>query len=75
MKECRIAVVCATGAVGRVFLEILEQRSFPVSSIRLLASERSAGKRLKVNGQELIVEKATPDSFRDVDIAFISVSS
>ena len=75
MKECRIAVVGATGAVGRVFLEILEQRSFPVSSIRLLASERSAGKRMKVNGQELTVEKTTPDSFRDVDIAFISVSS
>jgi aspartate-semialdehyde dehydrogenase len=71
----RIAVVGATGAVGREFLKVLEQRRFPASHIRLLASSRSAGKRLSVNGQELLVEETTPQSFRDIDIAFVSVSS
>ncbi len=72
MKECRIAVVGATGAVGSVFLRLLEERRFPASSIKLLASKRSHGKVLTVNGEELMVEETTPDSFRDVDIAFIS---
>ncbi len=74
MRPCNIAVVGATGAVGRVFLEILEQRNFPAKSIRLFASERSAGKQISVNGQPITVEKAGLDSFRDVDIAFISAS-
>ena len=74
MQECRIAVVGATGAVGRVFLKILEERTFPASYIRLCASKRSHGKTLTVNGQELTVEETTPDSFRDIDIAFISAS-
>ena len=75
MQEVDIAVVGATGAVGQVFLKILEERRFPARSIRLMASSRSAGKRVSVKGQELVVEKATPDSFDGVDIAFISVSS
>ena len=75
MNGVRVAVVGATGAVGREFLKILEQRKFPVIQLRLLASKRSAGTRMVVNGQELMVEETTPDSFRDMDIAFISVSS
>ncbi len=74
MKEVSIAVVGATGAVGREFLKVLEQRKFPANRIKLLASRRSAGTRLKVNGQELVVEETTHDSFKGMDIAFISVN-
>ncbi|MBI4298734.1 MAG: aspartate-semialdehyde dehydrogenase [Chloroflexi bacterium] len=74
MQNCRIAVVGATGAVGRVFLKILEERNFPFSDIRLLASKRSHGKKMVVKGQELTVEETTRESFRDIDIAFISAS-
>ena len=75
MDGCRIAVVGATGAVGRVFLRILEERSFPATTIRLCASERSWGKRLTVGGRELLVEEATPELFAEVDIVFISAGS
>lgn len=75
MKEVSIAVVGATGAVGREFLRILEQRRFPASHIKLLASRRSAGSRLMVRGNGLVVEETTPDSFKGIDIAFISVST
>ena len=75
MREVAIAVVGATGAVGREFLKILEQRDFPAGRIRLLASSRSAGTTLAVRGEKLVVEKTVPDSFDDVDIAFISVNT
>lgn len=75
MREVDIAVVGATGAVGQVFLKLLEERRFPARSVRLMASARSAGKRINVNGQELVVEETTPDSFQGVGITFISVSS
>lgn len=74
MDACSIAVVGATGAVGRVFLEALEDRNFPVSDIRLCASERSVGKTLKCMGEDIVVELATPDLFGEVDFAFISAS-
>ena len=75
MKEVSIAVVGATGAVGREFLKIVERRRFPTREIRLLASKRSAGTRLRVNGLDLAVEETTPASFKGVDIAFISVNT
>ena len=75
MGEVNIAVVGATGAVGREFLRVLEQRKFPAGHIRLLASHRSAGTRLWVNGQELAVEETTADSFKDMGIVFISVNT
>ena len=74
MNSCRIAVVGATGAVGRVFLRMLEERKFPASEIRVCASERSVGKRLSVNGQELVIEQATPKLLSEVDFAFISAN-
>ena len=74
MDSCRIAVIGATGAVGQVFLRILEERRFPASSIRLCASKRSIGKKLTVNGRELTVEEATPELLSEVDIAFISAN-
>ena len=75
MDGLRIAVVGATGAVGQVFLRILEERSFPVGELRLCASRRSWGKRLSANGRDLVVEEATPELFGEVDVAFISATT
>ena len=67
-----VAVVGATGAVGIEMLETLEKRNFPVSSIKLLASSRSAGKKLKFKGEEITVEELTENSFKGVDYALFS---
>ena len=75
MKDCNIAVVGATGAVGKEFLKVLEERRFPVNHVRLLASRRSAGTSLSFNGVDLEVEETKPESFRDMDFAFISVNT
>lgn len=75
MDACSIAVIGATGAVGQVFLDVLAKRNFPTSSIRLCASKRSEGRKIRFKGKELTVEMATPQLFSEVDIAFISASS
>ena len=75
MNECSIAIVGATGAVGQVFLDILERRDFPLKSVRLCASERSVGKKLKLRGEEIAVELATQELLREVDFAFIAAST
>ena len=74
MSGARIAVVGATGAVGQVFLDVLEERRFPVESIRLCASERSVGKKLTVFGEEIPVELVRKKLLRQSDIVFISAS-
>jgi aspartate-semialdehyde dehydrogenase len=68
----RVAIAGATGAVGMEFLRCLEERRFPISHLRLLASARSRGKKMPFAGREIEVEEMTEDSFRDVDIAFFS---
>ena len=75
MMEYNIAIVGATGLVGQEFIKILVQRSFPMKSIRLLASDRSAGKKLLVNKQEIEVGETTPDSFEGIGIALFSAGS
>ncbi len=72
MKEFNVAVAGATGAVGEVFLEILEQRNFPIKNLRLLASERSVGKKINFKGETFVVEKLDKDSFKNIDIALFS---
>ncbi|HWR03954.1 MAG TPA: aspartate-semialdehyde dehydrogenase [Humidesulfovibrio sp.] len=67
-----VAVAGATGVVGREMLRVLEDRNFPVKSIKLLASERSVGKTLKFKGEDLPVELLSDDSFNGVDIALFS---
>lgn len=67
-----VAVVGVTGAVGLEMLETLEKRNFPVSSIKLLASARSAGRKMKFKGEEITVEELTKDSFKGVDYALFS---
>ena len=75
MKKYHVAIVGATGLVGQEFIRVLEQRHFPMSSIRLYASDRSVGKRLKVNNQEIEVKKTAPDSFEGIDIALFSAGA
>lgn len=64
-----LAVVGATGAVGRIVLELLQSRKFPAKSIKLLASKRSAGQQVEFGGELLVVEELSPASFNGVDIA------
>jgi aspartate-semialdehyde dehydrogenase len=75
VKGYNVAIVGATGLVGQEFIRILLQRSFPMASIRLLASDRSAGRKLSVNNQEIEVEETTHDSFQGVDIALFSAGA
>ena len=71
MQDLTIAVVGATGAVGAEFLRIVETRYSSMPKLKLLASSRSAGKRISVGGKDLIVEEATEKSFDGVDVDFI----
>src|ERR1041385_1998699 len=71
-KQYRVAIVGAAGAVGVEFLRCLEQRRFPISTLRLLASARSKGKKMAYAGNDIEVEELTENSFADVDIAFFS---
>jgi aspartate-semialdehyde dehydrogenase len=71
-KKYNVAVAGATGAVGNEMISILESRRFPVSNIKLLASERSRGKALTFFDQDVRVDTLTKDSFSDVDIALFS---
>jgi len=75
MMEYRVAIAGATGLVGQEFIKVLEQRNFPMSSIHLLASDRSAGKKLFVNHQEVEVKETVPESFKGIDIALFSAGA
>ncbi|MBP5153383.1 MAG: aspartate-semialdehyde dehydrogenase [Lachnospiraceae bacterium] len=68
MKDVRVGVLGATGAVGREMMNILEERNFPVSELRPLASAHSAGREMKFRGESVFVRQATPESFRGLDI-------
>ena len=70
-----VAVVGATGAVGREMLRVLEERRFPVKRLVALASARSAGKRLAFGGAEVAVEALGPRSFEGVDVALFSAGA
>ncbi len=75
MSHPTIAVAGATGAVGREMLDILEQRRFPHASIRLLASERSAGQTIRYRGEPHTVRALSAESLKGVDIALFSAGS
>lgn len=70
-----VAVVGASGAVGRSVLRVLEDRSFPIADLCLLASERSAGTTLPFHGEEIEVGVARPKGFGGVDVAFFSAGA
>jgi len=67
-----VAIAGATGAVGETFLKILSERHFPIDNLKLLASSRSAGRKIIYEGKEYEIEEMTHDSFNDVDIALFS---
>lgn len=71
-KQYNVAVVGATGAVGEQILKLLDVRNFPLTNLKLLSSARSAGSQIQFRGQSIVVEEATPDSFRGIDIALFS---
>ncbi|MCL2378768.1 MAG: aspartate-semialdehyde dehydrogenase [Defluviitaleaceae bacterium] len=74
MKTFTCAIVGATGMVGSMFIKILEERKLPVSRLYLFASARSAGKTLMFNGQEIVIEELTANSFdRGIDAALFAV--
>ncbi|MDD5634385.1 MAG: aspartate-semialdehyde dehydrogenase [Candidatus Omnitrophica bacterium] len=74
-KKYNVAVMGATGAVGSQFLSILEERDFPIDEIRLLASERSEGKKLLFKKQEIGVQVLDKDSFKGIDIVLASAGA
>lgn len=74
-KSFHVAVAGATGAVGVEMLKTLEKRNFPLKSLRLLASSRSAGKEVTFKGETLKVEEMTKDSFKGIDIALFSAGA
>jgi len=74
-KKYNVAVAGATGAVGGAMLEVLERRNFPFGELRLLASERSVGKKLTCKGQEYEVQQLTKDAFAGIDIALFSAGA
>jgi len=69
---CNLAIAGVTGAVGQEFLKILEERDFPFDSLKMLASSRSAGKKIKFKGKQYIVEELSKKSFGRIDIALFS---
>ncbi len=75
MKKTRLALAGATGLVGETMIKVIEENHIPYESIKLLASAGSAGKTIKVNGQDIIVEELTGESFKDVDYALFAVES
>ena len=75
MKKYNVAILGATGAVGEEFLKLIEERDFPFADLKLLASKRSAGTKLKVKEREYVVEEATEDSFSGVQITLFAGGS
>jgi len=72
MSEWRIGILGATGLVGQEMIATLEQRKFPVSELRPLASERSAGETVQFHGEEIDIQVADENAFNDLDIVLSS---
>ncbi|HYQ82294.1 MAG TPA: aspartate-semialdehyde dehydrogenase, partial [Anaeromyxobacteraceae bacterium] len=72
-RPLTLAVLGATGAVGRAIVQVLEEQVLPVASLRLLARKDSAGEEIEFRGEALEVEEATSRAFRGVDVAFLAV--
>ncbi len=74
-KSFTVAIVGASGAVGVEMMRVLERRQFPLRELRLLASARSAGRKLPFQGQEIAISELTPASFSGVDFALFSAGA
>lgn len=75
MKKYNIAVLGATGAVGREMIKVLEEYQIPVGTLKPLASARSAGSLIRFNGQDIAIEEATEDSFEGMDFVLGAVKN
>jgi len=75
MKLYDVAVVGATGLVGRKIVQVLAERKFPVGKLRLLATKKSVGKTLPFNGKTVCVEELHQDSFKGIEIALFSAGA
>ncbi|MDO8672802.1 MAG: aspartate-semialdehyde dehydrogenase [Dehalococcoidia bacterium] len=75
MRSYNVAIVGATGMVGQEFIKILEQRQFPIKSVRLLASDRSAGRKLFVRHEQIEVLETVPQSFKNIELALFSAGT
>ena len=75
MEACHLAVVGATGLVGQEVLRILEERGFPVGTLTLLASDRSAGSRVEFRSRSTVVRELSGDAFEEVDTAIFAAGS
>ena len=75
MSAYNVAIAGATGAVGGAMLDVLKRRNFPLKELRLLASERSVGKKLKFKDQEIEVQLLSEDAFTDIDVALFSAGA
>ena len=74
-KKYNVAIAGATGAVGGAMLDVLKRRDFPINELRLLASERSVGKKINFNGEEIAVQLLSKDAFEGIDIALFSAGA
>lgn len=75
MEKYNLAVVGATGAVGSEMIKILEERDFPVADLKLIASNRSKGKKISFKDHNITIETIDKNTFNDIDIALFSIDS
>ncbi|MBI2869234.1 MAG: aspartate-semialdehyde dehydrogenase [Chloroflexi bacterium] len=75
MKQYKIAILGATGRVGQEYIKILPQRRFPAASVKLLASDRSVGRKIQFGNDDIEVEEATPEALKGLDVAFFAAGS
>lgn len=74
-KKYNVAVVGATGLVGRTMVKVLEEKKFPINNLSLFASKRSIGKKIQYLSNEIQVQELTKDSFKNIDIALFSAGT
>ena len=74
-KQLNVAVIGASGVVGEVFLRVAEERNFPVGSLKLLATKRSAGRQMQFRGESLTVEETSAEALAGADLVFCSATS
>ncbi len=75
MKKYNVAVLGATGAVGREMIKVLEERKFPINELRLLASEKSVGEKIQFCNDIIVVQEAKENSFENIDIVLGAVGN
>ncbi|WP_326907462.1 aspartate-semialdehyde dehydrogenase [Sedimentibacter sp. MB31-C6] len=75
MKKYNVAILGATGAVGKEMLKVLEERNFPLNELKLLASKRSAGEKIEFKGNKYVIEEATEKSFENIHVVLCAAEN